>query len=232
VLEEARASGQDFQQSLKGVPRLQRELQQCRLPHGCRLEASQVSPAQLFLSMDVAEGPYTPASLTFWIKVFEDFPAEGSFSIRATRKIFHPCVDACTGAIEVPEEALDSGREGLQLRSLVLAVRDLIVNPPGAPVLNSHAATLLQTDHDEFRRVVRLTLNGGDYAGARFDRVLNPSTMGRLDSKEDPLDGKAISQKVRVDLMELEAMKERFKVQASEVQQLNLGLIDDESMGT
>ena len=32
---------------------------------------------------------------------------------------------------------------------------------------------LLQTDPDEFRRTVRLALNGGNYRGVKYDRVLS-----------------------------------------------------------
>eukprot|EP00435_Cladocopium_sp_Y103_P041789 s307_g11.t1 len=59
-------ANEDPLEHLQGAIRVHQELAQLRLPHGCRLETSQASGAQLFFSMDVAEGPFAPASLVFW----------------------------------------------------------------------------------------------------------------------------------------------------------------------
>lgn len=226
----------DFQHTLNGVARLQRELPNCRLPHGCRLETSQASPAQFFFTMDVTEGPYMPATITFWIKVFEDFPAPGSCRIRATKRIFHPFINPTTGTVELPEDSLYGSEGEIQLRSLVLAVRDLIFAPPDTPAhleslaVNEESAALLRRDSAEFRRVVRLTLNGGEHGGVKFDRVLNPSSLGRSGGKEKDAvfaSSKPVSEKVMVDLMQLESMKEKFKLQATEWQLENMGSIMD-----
>merc|ERR1712232_1279694 len=84
------------------------ELQQFATPKGCQVEACPASPKQLFLSLEVGEGPYMPATLVFWIKIFDDYPAEGSFSIRCTKRIFHPSVDQSTGHIDLQESQLNS----------------------------------------------------------------------------------------------------------------------------
>mmetsp|Transcript_131380 Transcript_131380/g.420502 ORF Transcript_131380/g.420502 Transcript_131380/m.420502 type:complete len:469 (-) Transcript_131380:70-1476(-) len=211
--------------------RVYNELQNCKLPHGCRVEGMFGASAQFFFVMDVTEGPYTPATLTFWVKIFDDFPTEGSFSVRSSKRFFHPGIDPMNSRVEIPLERL-TVNGGTSIRALLLAIRELVVAPSDALAVNGDAAMLLQTDPDEFRRTVRLTLNGGDYGGAKFDRVLNPNKPGGTlssigSSTSAAVADKPLADQTKVDLMQLEVMKDDFKKQASEWQQQNLREIHD-----
>merc|ERR1712039_164549 len=96
-----------------------------------------------FFSIDVADGPYTPATLTFWIKIFDEFPEPMSYSMRCTQRIFHPNIDPATGRIEIVEDFLDEGSN--RLRSLLAALHRLIITPSQVCVVkNVQAGTLLQ----------------------------------------------------------------------------------------
>jgi len=209
---------EDALSTLRGAHLAHHEISRLRLPHGCKLETSQGSFAQFFLTMDVAEGPYTPASLTFWVKIFAEYPAPGSFSIRCTKRVFHPNIDAASGAVQI-QGILDESTE-VRISSLVSGVVQLVRHPTDSPAVNADAAMLLQTDPDEFRRTVRLALNGGDYRGVKYDRVL--SIPGKATSA--PLAGKqlSMSEQTRIDLMKLEVLKEEFKAQVGAYHQVNI----------
>lgn len=209
---------------LDGIERVQQELQSLRLPHGCRVDRLTASATQLLFELDVSEGPFMPATLSFWVKVFDDFPAPGSFSVRSNKRVFHPSIDPTTCRVEIPEDRIEGG--GIALRPLLLAIRDLIVNPPDAPAVNGDAAMLLQTDRDEFRRTVRLTLNGGDYGGIKFDRVLNPGKGGATLKTSSACSVKPVKDEVKLEVMTLEVMKEDFKQQISALQLQNLQEIE------
>merc|ERR1712151_921627 len=187
-------------------------------------------------------GPYTPSSLVFWIKIFDEFPAPGGFSVRCTQKIFHPSVDPDTRHLDIQEchlaavtAELSSSRlcgltamgEGVgnavgRVIALIGAIRRLMLHPEDSPASNSDVAMLLQTDPDEFRRTVRLTLTGGEYRGMRFDRVLGVSkgsSGAKLDVGEtQPLQQRELSDQARMELMNLEIMRDKFKDRASALQ--------------
>lgn len=219
---------EDPLETLQGGPRAQYELSKMKLPLGCRIERSPGSSAQYFFTMDVAEGPYTPVTLDFWIKVFEEFPAPGSFSVRCTKRIFHPSVDPGTKQVEIREDGLEGGA-AQRLQALLGEVRRLMVAPTDSPAINSEAAMLLQTDPEEFRRVVRLTLGGGVYSGVQFDRVLGSKTGSTAVADTVALEASAAvrqqrpaSDAVIIDLMKLEVMRDQFKAQATVWQQANM----------
>lgn len=203
--------------SLIGAPLAHYEISRMRLPHGCRIETSHGSFAQFFLSMDVTEGPYTPATLVFWIKIFAEYPQANNFSVRCTKHIFHPCVDSSTGAVDVRTEG------ETRLPSLIEALIQLVKRPPTSPALNDDAAALLERDPDEFRRKVRLTLNGGEHGGVTYDRVIN-LTKATPDKKASR---GSMSEQTQIDLMKLEVLKEEYKSQASAFIQQNKELIED-----
>lgn len=171
------ASGDPFE-DLRGAERVHYELQKVTLPHGCHIKTSAGSAAQLFFDIDVSEGPYAPVTLSFWIKIFDEYPDRGSLSVRCTSRIFHPSVDAETRRVEIPQEQLGGTDASVashgSIRGTLMAIRSLILSPSDAHVANSDAAMLLQADPDEFRRTVRATLLGGEYQGSRFDRVVKP----------------------------------------------------------
>lgn len=220
---------EDFANPLRGAHRAQYELQRCRLPPGCRIENLSGSPGQFFFVIDVAEGPYTPATMTFWIKVFDDFPAPDSLSIRSTKRIFHPSIDPATGHVGIPWSRSGSAGDAVHIQSVLCAVRRLASTPEDAPAINVDAAMLLQTDLDEFRRAVRTTLSGGDYGGFKFDSLLNPS--GGLGGKHSHVrastpsstegGSRGVSDELKLGLMQLELMKDKFKQQATDWQQQN-----------
>jgi len=194
------------------------ELQQLRIPHGCRIERSPGSSGQFFFAVDVAEGPFTPATLTFWVKVFDDFPRPGSCSVRSTQRIFHPCVDPGSGRIAIPDEVFEASDKAL---ALVLGfVRQLILTPRDSPAANTDAALLLQTDPEEFRRTVRFTLNGGQHRGVNYDRVLNASKAASKNTGSGQPQA-SLSDDVRLKVMRLEVMKDQMKAQTSEMQRRN-----------
>eukprot|EP00930_Biecheleria_cincta_P047074 TRINITY_DN32567_c0_g1_i1.p1 TRINITY_DN32567_c0_g1~~TRINITY_DN32567_c0_g1_i1.p1 ORF type:complete len:447 (+),score=50.38 TRINITY_DN32567_c0_g1_i1:30-1343(+) len=203
--------------SLTGAPLAHYEISRMRLPHGCRFETSHGSFAQFFLSVDVTEGPYTPATLVFWIKIFSEYPQVGNFSVRCTKRIFHPCVDASTGAVDVRTEG------EVRLPSLIEALLQLVKSPPTSPALNDDAAALLERDPDEFRRKVRLTLNGGEHGGVTYDRVIN-LTKAAPDKKAPR---GSMSEQIQIDLMKLEVLKEEYKSHASAFIQQNKELIEN-----
>ncbi|CAJ1386181.1 unnamed protein product [Effrenium voratum] len=195
---------------LQGAPRAHQEMAQLRLPHGCRLETSQASFAQLFYTIDVAEGPFTPASLTFWVKIFQEYPLPGSVSVRCTKRVFHPSIDAQTGAVAIPGQPELGDATELKLSSLLSALTTLVKAPASVPSpLNPEAATLLAADPEEFRRAVRLAMNGGEVNAQRYDKVVGPKAAAA------PVKVAAVSEKMRLDLMNLEVMKEDFKATAA-----------------
>lgn len=212
---------------LRGAHRAQFELQRCKLPPGCRIEHLTGSPGQFFYVVDVAEGPYTPATMTFWIKVFDDFPAPDSLSVRSTKRIFHPSIDPITGHVGIPWSRSSTAGDVVHIQSVLCAVRQLAIAPEDAPAINAEAAMLLQTDLDEFRRAVRTTVSGGDYAGSTFDSLLNPSSLGskhrniRASTASTRDGGRGVSDEVKLGLMQLELMKDKFKQQATDWQQQN-----------
>mmetsp|Transcript_60436 Transcript_60436/g.112239 ORF Transcript_60436/g.112239 Transcript_60436/m.112239 type:complete len:469 (+) Transcript_60436:45-1451(+) len=224
---------------LQGAQRVHHELQSCTLPPGCRVECTPGSRAQFFFNMDVAEGPYTPATLTFWIKIFEDFPAPGGYSIRCTKSIFHPNVSPEDRGFLLPSQQeggasssstalVPGGPRHYPFRDMLLEIRRCICSPCDSPAANADAAMLLQTDPDEFRRVVRTTLNGGDYRGVRFDQVLNLSRFSKSAQDATPLalqDAEPkrapMSEKLRLGMMKLEVMRDDFNAQASAWQHAN-----------
>eukprot|EP00931_Biecheleriopsis_adriatica_P119383 TRINITY_DN94610_c0_g1_i1.p1 TRINITY_DN94610_c0_g1~~TRINITY_DN94610_c0_g1_i1.p1 ORF type:complete len:455 (+),score=83.70 TRINITY_DN94610_c0_g1_i1:62-1426(+) len=200
--------------SLRGAQLAHHEIANIRLPHGCRIETSGASFAQLFFTMDVSEGPYTPATLTFWVKIFSEYPVAGSFSIRSTKRIFHPNIDAQSGAVSIPGYDVSDVAEAseVHLSTLLQALAQLVKVPTESPAVNEEAASLLQTDPDEFRRTVRLCLNGGDHCGVRYDRLLN---IGKVPKTPQDRDMRAMPEDLRLSLMKLEVMKEEFKATAS-----------------
>lgn len=191
------------------------ELSKLRLPHGSRLEGAPGLAAQFFLTIDVAEGPYTPATLTFWIKVFDEYPERGSFSARCTKRVFHPCVEPTTGQIGFSDEqlGLDSGAP-LRLQSIIHGIRQMVVTPVDSPAMNSEAAFMFHNDPDEFRRTVRLSLAGGEHGGIRFDRVLRAPGKtvreGPPSPGSAPASDKAVPEKVKMDMMHIEVMRDRI----------------------
>lgn len=217
------ANGEDYAdanedpfEQLQGAVRVHQEIAQLRLPHGCRLETSQASFAQLFFSMDVAEGPFTPASLVFWVKIFAEYPLPGSVSIRATKRIFHPSIDAQTGAVAFPGEEAPKVKLASMLTSLVRMVKS---PQPVAEPRNADASSLLSTDPAEFRRAVRLALSGGEVLDVKYDRVLGLKAESQRVGAEAPR--RALSEQMRLDLMQLEVMKEDFKATAASYMECN-----------
>lgn len=204
--------------SLQGAVRAHRDMQQLKLPFGCRIETSPGCGAQFFFVIDVADGPYTPATLSFWIKIFDEFPEPGSCSIRCTQRIFHPNVDPSTGRIELPEDRFDEN--GNRLRSLLTALHQMILAPSASPVVkNTDAAKLLQTNPNEFRRTVRLTLGGGEFGGTRFEKILGKAGVAAV--KGAAAARAPLSDATKVELMKIEVMKDQFKDQMSSWQLRN-----------
>lgn len=202
---------------LEGGQRASYELQQCgSLPHGCRIEKAAGVSAQYFFSVDAAEGPYAPATLTFWIKIFDEFPALDGISIRATKRIFHPNIDQETGRLKVPQ--LAGSEASCRLKDILTAIRRLVLTPTDSPAVNGDAAMLLQTDPTEFRRTVRSMLGGGEYRGTRFDRVLDfggkncASAKGAESEKRHPM-----SDQLKVDLMKLDVLQAKLKGMADDM---------------
>ncbi|CAE7543272.1 RCE2 [Symbiodinium natans] len=91
---------------------------------------SQAAFAQLFYTIDVAEGPYTPATLTFWVKVFQEYPLPGSISVRCTKRIFHPSIDPRTGATALPGYDAEVGdvTQEVRLASLLASLTQMAVD--------------------------------------------------------------------------------------------------------
>eukprot|EP00927_Polykrikos_kofoidii_P024537 TRINITY_DN22299_c0_g1_i1.p1 TRINITY_DN22299_c0_g1~~TRINITY_DN22299_c0_g1_i1.p1 ORF type:complete len:549 (+),score=79.35 TRINITY_DN22299_c0_g1_i1:165-1811(+) len=214
----------DPYESLRGSQRVHYELQNCSLPHGCRVETSAGSFGQLFLSIDVGEGPYTPATMVFWIKIFADYPESDNVSIRCTKRIFHPNVDQESGAMELDDDQIVGKPGSNRLLAIVGTIRRSICNPTDTPLLNHDAAMLLQTDPNEFRRIVRLTLGGGEHRGVQYDRVISGTggqgtlcaDVGRAKSAQPQM-----ADHIRVEMMKLEVMRDQFKEQASDMQRRN-----------
>lgn len=217
--------------TLEGAQRASYELQNCTLPNGCRAERTPGAAGQIFFAVDATSGPYTPATLNFWIKIFDDFPAAGSFSVRCTKRVFHPNIDLETGTFRVPEDSCGGHQPAFRdrrLRDLFTSIRDQVISPADSPAANADAAMLLQTDRDEFRRVVRSTLGGGDYRGVQFDRVLDftkkrasgKESTARSDDVQRP--SSTLPDHLKVEMMRLEVMRDQFKGQANEmIQQIN-----------
>jgi ubiquitin-conjugating enzyme E2 M len=194
--------------SLQGGQRVSYEMQQGNvLPHGCRLERAPGTSAQFFLSVDASEGPYAPATLKFWIKVFNEFPASDGVSIRSTQRIFHPNIDPDSGQVRLQPDSLE---RVCRFKDVLSAIRRLVVTPTDSPAANADAAMLLQTDPEEFRRTVRTTLGGGEYRSVRFDRVLD---FNKKSSKEvvDESQLPQMSEQMRLELMKLEVLQGQFK---------------------
>lgn len=196
--------------SLRGGQRASYELQQCgSLPHGCRIERTPGVSAQFFFSVDAAEGPYAPATLTFWIKIFNEFPALDGISIRSTKRIFHPHIHPDTGLLKLQREGCDAES---RLKDILCAIRQAVLRPTDSPAVNADAAMLLQTDPEEFRRTVRSTLAGGEYSGARFDKVLDFSKKrGNADDSSEKRSQQQMSDQMKVQLMQLDVMQAKFK---------------------
>ncbi|CAJ1353914.1 unnamed protein product, partial [Effrenium voratum] len=155
-------------------------------------------------------GPFTPASLTFWVKIFQEYPLPGSVSVRCTKRVFHPSIDAQTGAVAIPGQPELGDATELKLSSLLSALTTLVKAPASVPSpLNPEAATLLAADPEEFRRAVRLAMNGGEVNAQRYDKVVGPKAAAA------PVKVAAVSEKMRLDLMNLEVMKEDFKATAA-----------------
>mmetsp|Transcript_67309 Transcript_67309/g.217313 ORF Transcript_67309/g.217313 Transcript_67309/m.217313 type:complete len:437 (-) Transcript_67309:85-1395(-) len=216
--------------TLSGAPRAAHELRQCRLPHGCRIEESACSSAQLFLTIDVAEGPYTPATLTFWIKIFDEFPEPGSVSVRCTQRIFHPSVEASTSRVAVPDDCFNGGLK--PLNALFACIRQLVLTPADASAAaNPDAAALLRKNPEEFRRTVRFTLLGGEHRGVQYERVLNTAKEAERPASSSSLPAapprEPLSGSVKVDIMKLEVMRDQVKSQLTSWQQDNQRQIGD-----
>lgn len=220
--------------ALRGAPRAHYELSNIALPQGCRIESSPGSRAQFFFTVDVGEGPYTPATLTFWIKIFDEFPAEGSFSVRSTKRIFHPSVDPETRHVGIPQVDLEGGDACRQLGALLVAIRRRVCSPTDAPAMNAEAAMLLQTDPEEFRRTVRLTLGGGEHRGVQFDRVLGSTktpTKGKARDSAQPSPPLAVQRscssstvaadELQVEMMKLEVLGDQVKASVNAMIQEN-----------
>lgn len=202
--------------SLRGGQRASYELQQCgSLPHGCRIERTPGVPAQFFFSVDAAEGPYAPATLTFWIKVFNEFPAVDGISIRSTKRVFHPHVQPDTGHFQLQRECC--GAES-RLKDILVAIRRSVLSPTDSPAANADAAILLQTDPEGFRRVVRNTLAGGEYRGSRFDKVLEfAKERGSAEGSSEKQRGRQMSDQMKVQVMQLDVMQAQFKAFADKM---------------
>jgi len=229
---------QDPYETLTGAPRAAYELQHLKLPLGCQIERSPCASGQFFASYNIAEGPYTPATLTFWLKVFDEFPAPGSFSVRCTQRIFHPSIDSATGRVVLPDDCLDSGDAassgGGPLSILLTLIRRMMLSPPSNALTgNVDAAMLLQTDPDEFRRKVRFTLGGGDCGGVQYDRVLQAGKTAAAKAKTaEPLQvptpkETACTKQLQLSVMELEVLKDKFKSQAENMRLANCQEIEE-----
>lgn len=234
---EAASLYHDPSETLTGAPRVAYELQYLKLPLGCQIERSPCASAQFFASFNITEGPYTPTTLTFWVKVFDEFPAPGSFSVRSTQRIFHPSIDPTTGRVVLPDECLESGDAsspgGGPLGILLTLIRRMMLSPPSnAPAGNVDAAMLLQTDPDEFRRKVRFTLGGGDCGGVQYDRVLQAGKTSVAKAKTAELlqvqspRQMARAKELKLSVMELEVLKDQFKSEAENMRLANCRLIE------
>jgi len=229
---------QDASEILSGAPRAAYELQNLKLPLGCQIERSPCASGQFFASFNIAEGPYTPATLVFWVKVFDEFPAPGSFSVRCTQRIFHPSIDSATGRVVLPDDCLDTGDASSPgsgpLAVLLALIRRMMLCPPSnAPAGNVDAAMLLQTDPDEFRRKVRFTLGGGDCGGVQYERILQAGKAAVAKVKTaEPLQVQsprqlARAKELKLSVMELEVLKDQFKSQAENMRLANCRLLED-----
>jgi len=221
---EALAESDNPFDTLQGAQRASYEMQNCALPHGCRAERTPGSSGQLFFTVDATSGPYTPATLMFWIKIFDEFPAPGGLSVRCTKRIFHPNIEIETGNLRLPQNSHEQpGARERHLRDLFTTIREQVLTPSDSPAANADAAMLLQTDRDEFRRVVRSTLAGGEYRGVQFDRVLDFSKKraGEKEQKKDEQRPSTMSDHFKVEMMKLEVMRDQFKAQANDMIALN-----------
>lgn len=205
--------------TLQGAQRAHYELQMFPLPHGCRLEQATGLSGQFFFSIDVTDGPYTPSTVTFWVKVFDEFPEPGSVSVRCTTRIFHPSIDPDSCRLEL-REPLSTGQSGNSFKALLLEIRNVIFSPSDAPAANADAAMLLQTDPDEFRRIVRSTLLGGEYRGYKFDRLMAAGTQ-RGSGESDAGNSSRLSKEMKLKLMNVESLKEQLKAKVSAFQAAN-----------
>lgn len=189
------------------------------LPKGCRYTTSSL-PSQLFLYVEVPEGPYMTTALQVWVKVFSDFPASGEFSVRLSpgSKIFHPNVNPETGEMANDSLLSNSYTGSAHLQEIACNVHRFLTYPVDSPALNADAAMLLQTDPEEFRRVVRRTLLGGEYNGAKYDAVprVTPGRPSSSDSTKSSQTNRSaggtpgnVPNKVRVAMMELENMSRK-----------------------
>jgi ubiquitin-protein ligase len=207
-----------------GAQRIHFELQQqgIPLPQGMRIETSAATLSQFFITFNVGEGPYMPTALTFWLKVFNDFPSADSFRLRCTTRVFHPFVNPESGRVNLPIDFAGWRGSG-SLRFLLDALRRLFISPAEQPisspvaVSNEAAAALLQSDADEFRRTIRLTLAGGTYRGVKYDSMhSSASTQQHRKSAPSPPDSSPLARgatpdAITVEVMRLEVMKEQYK---------------------
>jgi ubiquitin-protein ligase len=195
-----------------------------------RIETSAATLSQFFVTLNVGEGPYMPTTLTFWVKIFDDFPANDSFRVRCTKRVFHPSVHAESGKIAVPVD-FSGWRGGGSLRFLLDALRKIFIAPAelpiASPAANEVAAALLRSDPDEFRRTVRLTLAGGPYRGVQYDSMHSSSTPSGVSAAADCLPRGSTPDAITVEVMQLEVMKEQFKQKISGWMRHNTSEITD-----
>jgi ubiquitin-conjugating enzyme E2 M len=220
--EESSADTDNPLDALRGGQRASYELQQGgALPHGCRLEQTPGVASQYIFTVDACEGPYAPATIPFWIKIFDEFPARDGVSIRCTRRIFHPNIDQDTGLVKIQQDLFAAE---LRFKDLLAALRQLVLNPTDSPVANHDAAMLLQTNAEDFRRVVRTSLGGGEYRGVRFDRVLDfskKSTNSGYPSDLNQIRAPQMSDQTKLALMKIEVMQVQYKAYADDVMRRN-----------
>jgi len=216
--------GEKWFDGLRGAQRAHYELQQFPMPRGCRFDVSPGSAAQIFFTIEISDGPYTPASLTFWIKIYDEYPDLGGLVARCTKQVFHPNFDAERGHLDVQESDLEA--DMFRIQAVLNFIRRLCHSPAASPVMNSDAAALLHRDPEDFRRVVRSTLSGGQYNGIQFDRVLNLGAPKAIAATSPaPRASPSLTDKLRVELMGLEVMRDQFMTAAAEYQELSTNLV-------
>ncbi|KAK9477747.1 ubiquitin-conjugating enzyme E2 [Lipomyces japonicus] len=121
------------------------------------------------VTIEPDEGLYQGGKFIFSFVINNNFPHEPP-KVKCTQKIYHPNIDlegnVCLNILR------EDWKPVLNLNAVLVGLQYLFLEPNAADPLNKEAAKTLQANRENFKRNVRVSMQGGNVNSEQFDRVI------------------------------------------------------------
>ena len=151
--------------------RLQQELSEIDAPYA-RLEfTSEYNLKDFNITINVTEATsyWFNAHYNFHFEISDNYPYEPP-KVKLTTKIFHPNIDY-QGNINLNILRSD-WRPILSINLIIYGLHFLFSEPNPNDCINQHAGYIMRNNKDEFKEIIKQTLNGGEIYGEKFLKLL------------------------------------------------------------